>query len=237
MSQAGEPSHLVAGCHPWNREVFDRTIRGYPGRWHYVGSPEELTLEAVERLDPRYLFFLHWSWKVRSELVDAYECVAFHMTDLPYGRGGSPLQNLIRRGHRTTRLSAFRMTHDIDAGPIYMKESLALDGRAQEIYVRATELAARMIERIIREHPTPEPQEGEVVRFKRRKPAESAIPESGSARELFDFIRMLDSEGYPRAFIEHGGFRYEFGSARLDGERVSAEVTVTPRAEADGGEA
>ncbi len=26
-----------------------------------------------------------------------FECVCFHMTDVPYGRGGSPLQNLIIR--------------------------------------------------------------------------------------------------------------------------------------------
>ncbi len=37
-----------------------------------------------------------------------------HMTDVPYGRGGSPLQNLIARGHTSTKLTAMRMTAEVD---------------------------------------------------------------------------------------------------------------------------
>lgn len=32
----------------------------------------------------------------------------FHMTNFPYGRGGSPLQNLMKRGHHTTTITALR---------------------------------------------------------------------------------------------------------------------------------
>ena len=56
------------------------------------------------------------------------------MTDLPYGRGGSPLQNLIIRGHKKTKISALRMVNELDAGPIYFKRSLSLNGNAQKIY-------------------------------------------------------------------------------------------------------
>ena len=44
------------------------------------------------------------------------------MTDLPYGRGGSPLQNLILKGKKTTKITAFKMIDKIDAGPIYLKK-------------------------------------------------------------------------------------------------------------------
>jgi len=37
-------------------------------------------------------------WIILKEIFENYEIILFHMTDLPYGRGGSPLQNLIVRG-------------------------------------------------------------------------------------------------------------------------------------------
>jgi methionyl-tRNA formyltransferase len=226
-SQSGAKSYLVLGCKPWNRRVFEETAGKFEGQWCYVGAPEQLTVEAVRQFGPRYLFFLHWSWKVPKEIVEEFECVCFHMTDVPYGRGGSPLQNLILRGHRETRLSALRMVPEFDAGPVYLKCPLSLEGSAEEIYLRATRLSMSMIERIMREQPSPVPQSGEVVNFKRRTPQESEIGAPRALQELYDFIRMLDSEGYPRAFIEHHGFRFEFGGAMLREGRVDANVKIT----------
>ena len=48
-----------------------------------------------------------------------YDCVIFHMTDLPYGRGGSPLQNLIIRGYKKTNVVSNKCVGEVDAGPIY----------------------------------------------------------------------------------------------------------------------
>lgn len=63
--------------------------------------------------------------------------------------------------------------------------------------------------------------------FKRREPQESRIPELQSLQGLYDFIRMLDAEGYPRAFVKHAGFRYEFTRATLYNGRVIANVQIT----------
>jgi methionyl-tRNA formyltransferase len=221
------PNYIVAGAKPWNRRVFDEVIANYPGTWHFVSRPEELDPDSVASLAPRYVFFLHWSWKVSDQVIDNCECVCFHMADVPYGRGGSPLQNLITRGHHCTKLTALRMVEDFDAGPVYLKEDLCLEGGAEEIYIRATYLSAQMIQHIIREQPEPVPQTGEVTVFKRRKPEESEIPEASSLRGLYDFVRMLDAEGYPRAFINHEGFRYEFTRGVLYHGRIIADVKIT----------
>jgi methionyl-tRNA formyltransferase len=218
--------YVVAGCKLWNRRIFDELSK-LPGQWHYVGSREELSQDAVRKLAPRYIFFLHWSWKVPQEIVDQYECVCFHMTDVPFGRGGSPLQNLIVRGHRETKLTALRMAQDYDAGPVYGKEPLSLEGGAEEIYLRAGRLSAKMIERIIRQEPKPVPQRGKAVDFKRRKPAESEVVNPTSLEQMHDFIRMLDAEGYPRAFLKHAGFRFEFSRPALYDGRILADVKIT----------
>jgi len=83
------------------------------------------------------------------------------MTDVPFGRGGSPLQNLIVRGLRETKFTALRMSGEFDAGPVYMKEVMPLEGGAEEIYLRASRLSGEMIERIIRLEPKPAEQKGE----------------------------------------------------------------------------
>jgi methionyl-tRNA formyltransferase len=223
-------TYMVCGYKSWNRASFDSIIVKYPGTWHFIDSKEKLTLDALKKVQPRYVFFLHWSWIVPEEILNAFECVNFHMTDLPYGRGGSPLQNLIMAGHREkTKLSAIRMVPELDAGPVYFKTDLSLEGTAQEVLTRQSDQSAKMIERMMQEEPEPVPQKGDVVVFERRTSEQSEIPELDSAQQLYDFIRMLDGEGYPRAFIEHGGHRYEFSDAELDGDTVQARVIVQKR--------
>src|SRR3989344_1123056 len=144
-------SYVVCGSKSWNRDLFDAELSKFSGEWHFLESKESLTLEFLESIGPRYVFFLHWSWIVPEEIVNTFECVNFHMTDLPYGRGGSPLQNLILRGHTETKLTAHRMVKELDAGPVYLKEPMNLDGTADDILRRANRLSVRMIERIVRE--------------------------------------------------------------------------------------
>jgi methionyl-tRNA formyltransferase len=219
--------YIVAGCKSWHRRVFDETLCKLAGEWHYVGDTEQLSAARVRELRPHYAFFLHWSWKVPPEILDEVECVCFHMTDVPYGRGGSPLQNLIARGRRDTKLTALRMTEDFDAGPVYLKRDLSLKGGAEEIYLRACALSAEMIQQIVRDEIRPSPQTGEPVNFKRRKPEESQITKLDSLEQLHDFIRMLDAEGYPRAFLFHAGYRFEFSRSALYDGRIVADVQIT----------
>lgn len=109
--------YVVATIRPWNIEQYHSTIPTLRGVWHLITDPDELTIDNLSSIRPRYIFFPHWSHKVPAEIIDRYECVCFHETDVPYGRGGSPLQNLIERGHKDTVVTALRMVEDFDAGP------------------------------------------------------------------------------------------------------------------------
>lgn len=155
------------------------------------------------------------------------ECVCFHMTNVPYGRGGSPLQNLILRGHKKTKIAALRMVGEMDAGPVYMKRNLSLKGRAENIYQRAGEICAAMMCQIVQRPIKPIPQKGIIVKFKRRKPSESRLPKLGTLSRWNDWIRMLDADTYPRAFLKYGSFRIEFYSAVNIKNRLEAKVVIT----------
>lgn len=214
-------NYVVVGIHPWNRWIFDTTLRRYQGQWSFVETPEEL--ECVYEIEPRYIFFLHWSKIVPDDIVENFDCVCFHPSHLPYGRGGTPIQNLILRGFTETKLTAFKMTSELDAGPIYLQEPLSLQGPLHQIFAREMLTAASIIKEIIKYEPTPVPQEGEPVLFKRRKPEDSELCASFLP---YDFIRMLDAEGYPKAFLEYGNWRYEFSEAKLVGDAVEAKVLI-----------
>jgi methionyl-tRNA formyltransferase len=211
---------VVATTKPWNVAAFEKRSPRYAGEWHLIEGRADLTAQAMQQVNPRYIFFPHWSWIVPREILDRWDCVCFHMTDVPYGRGGSPLQNLIVRGHKTTVLSALRMTEDLDAGPVYLKEELDLRGSAGEIYARTAELVFDLIERIAAEEPAPTPQQGAVTTFKRRTPEESRLPQSGGLDRAYDHIRMLDAETYPPAFLDYGDYRIEFDNAELQEDGV-----------------
>jgi methionyl-tRNA formyltransferase len=229
MKQVEGPAFIFAASRPWHRPIFEELAATVRGHWIYAADPAELDPKRVEHIAPRYIFFPHWSWIVPRELTERYECVCFHMTDVPYGRGGSPLQNLIVRGHTHTRLTALRMVEDVDAGPVYAKEDLCLQGSAEEVYLRAGRVSADMIRWIVDNEPEPLPQDGPTVIFPRRKPDQSALPAEGTLGQLHDFIRMLDAQGYPHAYVEHGDYRLEFTRSALYDGRVVADVTITLR--------
>jgi methionyl-tRNA formyltransferase len=192
-----------------------------------INNKNELTVESLQEIQPDFVFFLHWSHIIPQEVHEKFNCVVFHMTDLPFGRGGSPLQNLIVRGFDETVISAIKVKEGIDTGPIFLKKRLYLGGTAEEIFLRAGKVMLEMIEIIVRENPPPVPQAGEVTIFKRRRPEESNIQLLSETEKIFDFIRMLDAENYPKAFIETEFFKFEFSRASLKADSVVAEVKIT----------
>lgn len=220
---------MIATVKSWNIERAQALQEQYAGVHEIVlyTKKEELTADNVRHFNPDYILLPHWSYFIPDEITDNWECVVFHMTDLPYGRGGSPLQNLIVRGHKETKISAIRVTGTLDGGPVYMKRPLSLEGSAQEIFVRCADVIFQeMIPVFLTEKVIPKPQEGEPVVFKRRKPEDGEITCDMELDKIYDYIRMLDAEGYPRAYMEFGGYRLEFESAErsADGQELSAKV-------------
>jgi len=218
-------NYIVATIHEWNIIEFEQYSKQLPGNWYLIKHKDELTSELINNLKPSYIFFPHWSWLVPKTIFENFPCVCFHMTDLPFGRGGSPLQNLISRKVKTTKVSALQMTDTLDAGPIYLKHPLALDGSAEQIFKRVAKVVTLMIAKIVETKPKPVKQTGEVFTFTRRTPEQSEIPKELSSEELYDFIRMLDAPNYPKAYIQYGEQQIEFINAQLINQQVTANVS------------
>ena len=221
---------LVLSSRPWNFTLADHLVSSLDRSVSLIKNPAELTLEAVEAINPQWIFVPHWSHLLPKSIWERWPTVIFHMTDLPFGRGGSPLQNLIYRGHKNTMLTALRCSAGMDTGDIYLKEPLSLLGSAEEIYLRANELIQIMIERIVIENPTPTPQKGDSVIFSRRCAEQSNLSncQEGEISSWYDHIRMLDAEGYPHAFLDVNGMRLKFRRVTRRCDGLYADVLICP---------
>jgi methionyl-tRNA formyltransferase len=221
---------LLLSSRPWNSALAYRLGRQLNRPVERIDEPAKLTFEAVAAIDPQWIFVPHWNHQIPQTIWDSWLTVIFHMTDLPYGRGGSPLQNLIQKGHSSTMLSALRCGAGLDTGDIYIKKSLSLHGTAEEIFLRADGLIEQMIEQIVREEPAATPQQGEPVLFSRRTPAQSDLSScpNGDLNAWYDHIRMLDAEGYPHAFLEVHGMRLEIRRVSQRSDGLYADVKVMP---------
>lgn len=219
--------YVIASSKPWNRNLPANLHAATGQRFQLISNPAEITLERLAELGPRYVFFPHWSHRIPADVFRNFECVIFHMTDLPFGRGGSPLQNLIARGIYETQISALKCAEEVDAGSIYLKSSLTLHGAAEEIYLRGSKIIENMIVQIIKQNPLPKAQVGEPTFFKRRKPEQGNLHDAESLEQAFDLIRMLDADGYPNAFITVGNLRLEFTRASRKPDCLIADVRIT----------
>lgn len=221
-------TYIILSEKSWNQDLVDKLSKKNSNiNWVIINNRSDFNITNLESISPVKIFIPHWSYIISEQIFQKFECVVFHMTDLPFGRGGSPLQNLIVLGKERTKISALRVVEELDAGPIYLKKDLSLHGTAKDIFVRANSIIEFMIIEIIEKDLKPIEQKGDVVYFKRRKPKDSNIFYLKDLKSIYDYIRMLDADGYPNAFIENDFFKFEFFNASLKkGEEIKAEIRI-----------
>lgn len=214
----------------WHNSLFDKLNSNLSAEWVRVRDKSKFTYEFCKSYQPDWIFIPHWSHIIPSEIHENFRCVVFHMTDLPYGRGGSPLQNLIALGHKETMISAISVAEEIDAGEVYQKKALSLFGTAEEIFINSAKIIENMIIELVLKEPTPKSQKGEVVKFKRRNSNDSDISKLKTIEDIYDYIRMLDCEGYPKAYLEMNDFKLEFNRASLKADKsIIADVRISKK--------
>ena len=126
------------------------------------------------------------------------------MTDLPYGRGGSPLQNLIIRNKEKTKISAIKVDFGIDSGVIYEKINIKTKG--DELLDGLRKLQAKVTSKLILNFIDKYPniigikQMGEESFYKKRTKKNSELNVSKTIKEQFNLLRVCDNNRYPAFF-------------------------------------
>jgi methionyl-tRNA formyltransferase len=228
---------LASKLTPYARVLFNslveysKTLPTKP-QWDMVNTPSDLITFLKSNPNLSNIFFFHWNWIVPSAIYTAYPCVVIHTSNLPKGRGGSPLQNQIVEGVWQSRVNALKMVGKIDAGDIYCSEPITLQGSIQDIWWTIMLASEKIIRHMINNPdlvPTAQLIDNDTVQvFKRRNPSQSALEfeTAEDLTEIYDHIRMLDGLDYPKANLNIGNFNLEFSRAQLSYENEDKTEVV-----------
>ena len=189
----------------------------------------KINKNKIKKINPKIIFFIHWSKLIDKSIYDKYLCIQFHSSDLPKGRGGSPIQNQILLNIKNTKLSAFRISKKLDSGPLCLQQKISLNGNALEIFCRLEKTALIMIKKIIKmKNIKFYKQKGVPSFFKRRNPKQSKInlKNTNTINKLYDFLRMLDAPDYPNAYIRLNKFKFSFNNIKLFKNKVYASIEI-----------
>ena len=191
-----------------------------------INKKEDLTIERIKKLNPKYIFLPDWSWMVPDEIISHVDCICIHESNLPKFRGGSPIQNQIIRGIKKTKSTAFLMNSKLDSGDILLQRNLTLDGSLNEIFSRIEKNNYEMIVKIIQGNFKKRKQSRKPSSYKRRTPKQSELKNLNFSKlYLHNFIRML-SDPYPNAFIKIGKKKIIFKVSKFDGKKLSFEGVI-----------
>lgn len=189
-------------------------------------NKNQISLKYLNKIKPDFIFFPHWSYKVNQNIIKKYNCICFHTAPLPYGRGGSPIQNMILKKFKKSPVCAIQMTSKIDSGPIYLKRMISLSGNLEDIFIRISFAIVQMIKIIIKKKITPKQQNGKIFNFKRKKKEQSEIKIEKNINEIFDKIRMLSAEEYPNAYIKKNNFKIFFTKPIKRNNSISCNAKI-----------
>lgn len=148
-----------------------------------------------------------------------------HASDLPRGRGFSPLTWQVLEGATRIPVCLLDAADEADAGPLVYKEWMDLQGHEliDEMRDALGRLTIALCRRFMAEETPPDgvEQQGEAGVYPRRSPDDSRLDPDRSIAEQFDLLRVVDNRRYP-AFFDFRGRRYHIridgGEAEPDGE-------------------
>lgn len=155
------------------------------------------------------LFAISCSEILRPEQRALYgACYVIHESDLPKGRGWSPLAWQILDGSNRIVLSLIEMQALVDTGPIVLQRLAIFEGHElyDEIHSKIALSKLALIDQFLKEGGMPKEQEGEPTYYPRRYPHQSELDVNLSIAEQFDLLRVCDPR-FP-AYFKHRGCTY-----------------------------
>jgi methionyl-tRNA formyltransferase len=157
------------------------------------------------------LFLVSCTHYIKKELRDKYKRVwVIHESDLPKGRGWSPLAWQILEGRNEIPVSILEAEETIDAGKLLAKDTLVLQGHelSEEIQEKLFRVKARLMDYALEvKEPHLTEQHGPISYYPKRVPADSEVNPKLSIADHFDLLRICEPR-FP-AFFQYRGHKYE----------------------------
>ena len=189
---------------PYGEELEAR-LRAAGHDTRYVTRKQEIVagdicflLSCVRIVEPEYLS------RNRHNIV-------VHASDLPQGKGFSPLQWQILEGKQAVVVTLLEAVQAVDAGPAYIRTRLEFDGTELHDELRQ-KLGSRIVEMCMHyagesDSLVPLPQEGSESFYRRRTESDDELDVHKSILEQFNHLRIADNDRFP-LYFQHLGQKY-----------------------------
>ncbi len=156
-------------------------------------------------------FILGYYQKVKKETLEKFNaCLVIHESDLPKGRGWSPISWQIEKGTNKIPICLIKAGEKIDAGEIYIKEFIELDGTEllEEIKTKQWNKTKEIIKKFINGYPSilkkGLKQKGNPTYYKKRTYKDNKLNPNKTIAEQFNKLRVCDNEKFPAWFFYKG---------------------------------
>lgn len=155
------------------------------------------------------VFILSYHQILSSEFLKQHQHnLVIHASNLPKGKGWSPLFWQVLEGSQEIVFSLFRADTSVDSGDIYLQKTLFLNGL--ELYEELRQKQAKMCQSMCLEfldkYPALEPrmQRGEESFYPKRTPKDSELDITKSLESQFNLLRIVSNEEFPAFFYKEG---------------------------------
>jgi UDP-2,4-diacetamido-2,4,6-trideoxy-beta-L-altropyranose hydrolase len=189
--------------------------------WLEEGHQISWAADAATLAGGDVCFYLGYGRIVAPELLARFKNnVVVHESDLPSGRGWSPLTWQVLEGADSVMVTLFEAVAAIDSGPIYLQERIRFDGTelVDDLRRHQAQATIRLCRASLAEYPrmltNPCEQAGQPTYYRRRRPEDGQLNPDLPLRELFNLLRVSDSHRYP-AWFELAGARYTLHIERM----------------------
>ena len=201
---------VLSDSESWINDHIVTLVDGWSGEGHQVTWCHQSDDLPTGEL----CFVLSYSRVLDAESLARHaRTLVVHESDLPRGRGWSPLTWQVLEGADRIPIVLFEAVERIDAGQVYLRDEIELGGTELVDKLRARQAfqTLGLCRRFVQEYPAilkhGQPQVGDPTYFSRRAPWDSRLDPERSIAEQFDLLRVVDNERYP-AWFEHRGRRY-----------------------------
>jgi len=171
--------------------------------------------EEEDLISADFCFYLSFSHVVSKSTLNLFgHNIVVHSSDLPEGRGWSPLTWQILEGKNEIPTVLFEASERVDSGKIYLKQTMKLEGHEliDEMRHAQGRLIATMVKSFVDGYPGSlekgVEQSGKGSFYPRRHAIDSKVDPDSSLRQIFLQLRVADNDIYP-TFFELHGHKYE----------------------------
>jgi methionyl-tRNA formyltransferase len=190
----------------WAEKIYTGLVDKYPQHTFLVWvKKEEYDDAELKKFKPDLILWYGWSWMIEDYFTTKYTSIMLHPSPLPKYRGGSPIQNQIINGDKSSAVTLFKITNELDAGDIFVQEPIVFEGDIEDIFDAISDVGYQATCKIIEgDYTLTEQDHGAATFCKRRKESDSEITleelQNASGEYLYNKIRMLTGP-YPRAYV------------------------------------